>query len=388
MVTVSATKVITGNHAVSYGALLSRVQVISAYPITPQTQVVELLSEFVASGRLAARFITVESEHSAMAACIGAASVGARTFTATSSQGLALMHEMLHWASGARLPIVMANINRALAPPWSIWTDQTDSLAQRDTGWMQIYVETSQEVLDSIILGFKVSERVLLPTMVVLDAFLLSHTAEPVEIYDQGRVDEFLPPFSAPYRLSPGAPQALGGLADPGVYFEFRVKLQEAMERAREAIVEEGERFSKLFGRFYGLVQEEHTGDAETVIVTAGTMAGTARAAVRELRSQGRKVGLVRIRVFRPFPFSEIRRILEGRKRVAVLDRNLSPGHHGIFYEEVKSALYPVSARPLVVGYVLGLGGRDVRPEDIQAIVDDVEKREEAREIVWWGVRR
>ncbi len=383
----SEMKVITGNHAVSYGAKLARVEVIAAYPITPQTTIVELLSEMVAEGDLKARFITVESEHSAMAGCISASIAGARAFTATSSQGLALMHEMLHWAAGVRAPIVMANVNRALAAPWSIWTDQNDSLSQRDTGWMQLYAESNQEALDFVILGYKVAEQVLLPMMIVLDAFILSHTSEPVEIYPQEVVDAFLPPYQNPYALNFDNPQVIGGLADPQVYFEFRYKLQKAHERAIQVFKEEGQRFGELFGRTYDTLEPFMLEDAEEVLVTAGSTTSTARYAVQKLREKGHKVGLLKLRMFRPFPFEDIRQALRGRKKVGIIDRNLSYGHHGIFYQEIKSALYGQSGAPLLFGYVTGLGGRDIRAEDIEAIYEDLRSRTEPQEIIWKGVR-
>ena len=381
-------KVLTGNHAVSYGALLSRVEVISAYPITPQTTIVELLSEMVASGQLKARFITVESEHSAMAGCIGASLAGARAFTATSSQGLALMHEMLHWAAGMRAPIVMANVNRAMSPPWTIWTDQNDSLSQRDTGWMQVYAESNQEAMDFVILGYKVAERVMLPLMLVLDAFVLSHTSEPVEIRDQAKVDEFLPPYENPYKIDLDNPRAIGGLASPDFYFEFRYKLQKAHEKAIEVFKEEGRRFGELFGVSYDTTEEFMMDDADYVIVASGSLTSTTRFAVNLLRKEGHKVGLLKMRLFRPFPFADIRRLLEGRKKVAVIDRNISFGHHGIFYEEIKSAMYRVKNAPPIFGYIAGLGGRDVKVEDIKEIYFDLLKREEpADTIIWKGVR-
>jgi pyruvate/2-oxoacid:ferredoxin oxidoreductase alpha subunit len=379
--------VLSGNHAVSYGALLSRVQVIAAYPITPQTQVVELLSEMVADGVLRARFVTVESEHSAMAACIGASAVGARAFTATSSHGLALMHEMLHWAAGARLPIVMANINRALAPPWSIWTDQNDSIAQRDTGWMQIYCESNQEVLDSVILAYKVSEKVLLPTMLILDAFVLSHTEEPVEVPSQEEVDSFLPPYNNKDTLKPGEARAYGALAMPDTYMEFRYKMQKAMEEALEEIEKQGEEFHRIFGRRYGLIEEFMTDDAEIVLVTVGATTSTARFVVKSMREEGKKVGLLKLRVVRPFPFEVLRKALLGKKKVAVVDRNISFGYHGAFFQEIKSALYGFPDAPKIFGYIAGLGGRDITPDLLKEIVEDVEEREEAPEIIWKGVR-
>ncbi len=380
-------KVLMGNHALSYGATLSRVQVIAAYPITPQTQVVELLSEIVADGKLKAKFIRVESEHSAMAACIGASAAGARAFTATSAQGLALMHEMLHWAVGARTPIVLGNINRAMAPPWTIWTEQNDSLSQRDTGWMQVYCQNNQEVLDSVIQAYKVSERVLLPTMIVLDAFVLSHTYEVVDIPEQEKVDEYLPPYNPPYKLDPDEPHAFGGLTGPDGYFELRYIIEKAMEESREVWRETGKEFGEVFGREFGLTEEYNTGDAEFLIVASATIASTARVAVDVMREKGKKVGLLRIRVIRPFPFDEVRECLKGRKKVLVIDRNVSFGFGGIFYQEVKSAMYNEEHRPPIFGIITGLGGRDVRVEDIMEMVEDVERREKPEDIIWKGVR-
>jgi len=280
-------KVIMGNHALSFGAKLGRSQVIAAYPITPQTQVVELLSEMCADGSLDAKFIKVESEHSAMAACIGASLAGARTFTATSSQGLALMHELLHWASGARVPVVMGNINRALAPGWSIWSDQNDSLSQRDTGWIQFYCSSNQEVLDTVLQAFKISEKLHIPSMVILDAFTLSHTYEVVDIPEQKAVDKFLPPFKPQIKLTPEDPHAFGGLTSPEYYFELRYKLQKEMEKAIGLIEKTGKEYEKLFGRNLGLVEEHRCDDAELILITSGTLGSTARVAVDELRTEG-----------------------------------------------------------------------------------------------------
>lgn len=385
-------KVLTGNNSVSWGVKLSRVQVISAYPITPQTTIVELLSEMVANRELEAEFIKVESEHSAMSAVIGASAAGARAFTATSAQGLALMHEMLHWAAGARLPIVLANVNRAFGPPWSIWTEQTDSLAQRDTGWIQIYVESNQEALDNVILAYKVAEQVNLPVMIVLEAFVLSHTNEPVEIYPQEMVDEFLPPRENPlYIVEPGNNYAVGALGGPDVYMEWRYKMQKAMEKAIDVIKKEGENFGEHFGRKYGLFEEYIMDDADIVLVSAGAFTSTVKYAVRRYREEtGEKVGVLKLRTFRPFPAEALREILCCRRKVAVLDRNISFGHHGIFYSELKSALYRVKdgERPLMFGYILGLGGRDITAEDIKEIIEDVKKRDEIQEdIIWKGVK-
>ena len=380
-------KVVMGNHALSHGAQLARVQVIAAYPITPQTQVVELLSEIVANGKLKAEFIKVESEHSAMAACIGAASAGARTFTATSSQGLALMHELLHWSAAARLPIVMANINRAMAPPWSIWTDQNDSLSQRDTGWMQFYCQSNQEVLDTLIMAYKISEKVLIPSMIVLDAFSLSHTYEIVDIPDQELVDRYLPPFDYQYRLNVDDPHTFGGLTTPDWYMEFRYKMHHAVNDALPLIRQEGIEFGKLFGRTYDTVDPYRVNDAEIVLVTSGTAASTARYAVDQLRRKGKKIGNLRMRVFRPFPFADVRRYLKKAKKVIVIDRNISYGYHGIFAQEVKSALYGHSDVP-VYAFIAGLGGRDIFPETIGRIVTKVEKsKKPTRDIYWVEVK-
>ncbi|MEO0293909.1 MAG: transketolase C-terminal domain-containing protein [candidate division WOR-3 bacterium] len=380
-------KVLMGNHALSYGVKLSRAEVIAAYPITPQTEVVELLSEMCASGELKAKFIKVESEHSAMAALIGASFTGARTFTATSSQGLALMHEMLHWAAGARTPIVMGNINRAFGPPWSIWTDQNDSLSQRDTGWMQVYAQNNQEVLDSVIQAYKVAETVELPAMIVLAAFVLSHTSEPVEIPDQEKVDEFLPPYKRKYKIDPEEPHAFGGLTTPDNYFEFRYKIQKAMEKALNEWEKVGEEFGEIFGRRYGLVETYKAEDAKNLIVSSGTIASTARRAVDILREKGEKVGLIRVRVFRPFPGEKISEILSSANKAVVIDRNISFGASGIFYQEIKAAIYNKIKKPKIFGVITGLGGRDVTSKDIVEIYKEVMKMEEpSSEIIWQGV--
>jgi len=382
-------KVIMGNHAVSYGAKLARSQVIAAYPITPQTHIVEMLSEFCADGLLDAKFIKVESEHSAMAACIGASSAGARAFTATSGHGLALMHEMLHWATGARLPIVMANVNRAMGPGWSIWTEQTDSLAQRDTGWLQFYCESNQEVLDSVIQAFKIAEQVLLPTMLVLDAFVLSHTQEPVDIPDQELVDSYLPPYRARYKLDTSDPHAFGSLVAPPHYMELRYKIQKAMEGAVEVARQVDREFGEVFGRSYGLVEKYHLEDAEVVLVTSATITSTARVVVDELRQEGHKIGLLKMRLFRPFPAEDVREALAGAGKVAVIDRNISFGHGGIFAEEIKSALYNGSHRPPIFGFIIGLGGRDVTPASIRGIAEYAFEHDAPEtEIIWREVKK
>jgi pyruvate/2-oxoacid:ferredoxin oxidoreductase alpha subunit len=384
-------KVIVGNHAVSWGVKLARAEVVAAYPITPQTQIVEELAEMCADGRLKARFIKVESEHSAMAASIGASAAGARAFTATSSQGLLLMHELLHWASLGRLPIVMADINRAVAPGWSIWCDQNDTLAQRDTGWVQLYCENNQEVLDTTVQAFQLAERVNLPVMIVLDAFFLSHTSEAVDIPEPEQVDAFLGPREAELKLDVNQPRAFGGLTRPDVYMEMRLRQQEAMRDVFGVWSGIEADWEKRFGRRWGAIETYRTEDADLVLVTSGTITSTSRHVVNEQRAAGRKLGLVKIKMFRPFPTDLLRRALAGVPRVAVLDRNISPGHSGIFAEELRAALYdlPADRRPRVDGYVVGLGGRDVTPAVIEEIVGLGRAPKPAGDVedLWVGVK-
>ncbi len=377
-------KVLMGNHAVAYGVLLAKVEVISAYPITPQTTIVEKLSDLCAKGKLNARLIDVESEHSAMAGCIGASAAGVRTFTATSSQGLALMHELLHWAAGARLPIVMANVNRAMGPPWNIWTDQNDSLSQRDTGWMQFYCESNQEVLDTMIQAFKISERVLLPSMILLDGFFLSHTSEPVDIPDQEKVDSYLPEYKPTYKLDVKFPLSFGNLTDENYYYELRYKMQEAMEKAKNIAKEVDAEFLSTFGRGYGVVESYKCDNADLILVTSGTISSTTRVVIDKLRDKGKKIGMLKIKMFRPFPIEDVRMALENAKKVAVIDRNISFGNGGIFSQEVKSAMYNIGNHIPIFGYIAGLGGRDVTPMVIEDIIDFTMKHDRPKDDIHW----
>lgn len=381
--------VIEGTHAASYAVKLARVQVIAAYPITPQTSVVEKLSEIVSDGDLDAKFIKVESEHSAMACCIGASISGARAFTATSSQGLALMHELLHWAAGSRLPIVMVNVNRAMAPPWSIYVDHNDSLSQRDTGWLQFYAESNQEVMDTVLQAYKIAETVSLPIMINLDAFVLSHTSEPVAIPKVELVDDFLPARKPSFRVDTSDPKAFGALIGPDAYMEMRYKLYSAMEDARNVIRDVDREFAVKFGRSYGgLVEEYCTEDAEIVLMTSATAVSTARIAVDELRSMGFPVGLVKIRAFRPFPVDEIRDLARRVKKIGVMDRNISFGATGIIYQETKAVLYNAPVRPSLFGFIAGLGGRDITPETIKEIFSYLMNHDEPeRETVWISLK-
>lgn len=362
-------KVIMGNHAASHAVRLSRVDVIAAYPITPQTQIVEELSEMCAKKQLEARFLKVESEHSAMASIIGAAATGARTFTATSSQGLALMHEMLHWGAGSRLPLVMVNVNRALGPGWSIWTEQTDSLSQRDTGWCQLYVEDNQEVLDSVLQAYRVAEQVRLPVMVCYDAFILSHTYEPVDLPSQQDVDAFLPRYEPEIKLSTDDPHAFNGLVQPDAYMEMRLKMQQAMDRALAVFADASDEFHERFGRRLPNIETVDTEDADVVLVTSASMTGPARMTVAKLRAEGHRVGLLKVRLFRPFPVEEIRRALTGKDKAVVVDRNISLGKGGIFADEIRAAIANDPDRPQVHGHIAGLGGRDITPDILEKIV-------------------
>lgn len=382
-------ELIMGNHATSHGVRLARAEVIAAYPITPQTQVVEELSEMCAKGELKAHFIKVESEHSAMACCIGAAQAGARTFTATSSHGLALMHEMLFWAAYGRLPVVLCNVNRAMGPGWNIWSDQTDSLAQRDTGWVQIYCETNQEVLDTVLIAFKLAEKIDLPVMIVYDAFILSHTYEPVEIPDQKDVDKFLPPRKAEYKLDTSDPKTFNPLTTPDHFTEFRHRMEMAHRGTFEAYESVASDFSGRFGRQYDIIEMIDAEGADTILLSSGSTTSTARVAIEELRKKGQRVGICKMRMFRPFPTSELCAALAKQnqqtpiKKIAVLDRNISHGVGGIWAQEVKAALYSSNLHPAIFDFHLGLGGRNITPETIIKACEYTRNHESQENPTW-----
>lgn len=378
-------QVVVGNHTVSYAAKIARAEVVAAYPITPQTQVVEQISSFVADGEMDSIFIKVESEHSAMAACIGASAAGARAFTATSSQGLALMHEMLHWGANARCPVVLANINRAMGPPWSIWTDQNDSLSQRDTGWLQFYCESNQDVLDTTIMAFKICEEISIPGMVILDSFFLSHTSDIVDFPPQDSIDEFLPRYEAEWKVDPSDPHAFGGLTGPDRYYELRYNLQQDFLKSVDVIDRVHNEYKEVTGREYGRVEPFMADDAEVLLVTSGTVASTAKQAVLDARDEGFNLGSLKVRVFRPFPFDQVKEYVKGKKAVAVIDRNYSFGCEGIFYSELKSALYDEDRVP-IYSYIAGLGGRDITVNDIIGIAKSAEKGD-CDNPTWWGVK-
>jgi pyruvate/2-oxoacid:ferredoxin oxidoreductase alpha subunit len=365
------------------------VQVISAYPITPQTTIVEELSRMCAGGELDAKFIKVESEHSALAAVVGSATAGVRSFTATSGNGLLLMHEVLHWAAGARLPIVLVNVNRAVGPGWNIWADQTDSLAQRDTGWLQIYCESSQEVLDNVIIAYKLAEKVMLPVMLTYDAFFLSHTSEIVDIPESQEVDRFLPPYQAPFKLDVKKPLMFGGLIYPEHYYEQRYVMHRDSESVLEVYPQIVKEYGQFFGRTYGLIEEYKVEDAETLMVCAGTITSVTRLAIDELRKQGHKVGLVKVRFLRPVPVQAWQKALGKAKKVAVIDRNLSVGLGGVFANEIQAALNPLSQRPVFFPMVAGMGGRDVTPKDVAGMIAYVESHNQPTEPpLFWGLKQ
>ncbi|TXT62136.1 MAG: Ketoisovalerate oxidoreductase subunit VorA [Promethearchaeota archaeon] len=371
------TKVVKGNVATAYAAKSARVQVISAYPITPQTTVVEKLSEFADSGMMpGTQYIKVESEHSVMASIVGASIAGTRTFTATAGQGLFYMYEMIHWASSSRLPIVTAIVSRGVAPPWNIWADFTDVIACRDTGWLSSFVATHQEIYDEILMSYKVCEDfdVLLPKFVAYGGFILSHTSKPVIIEDQDLVDEYLPPLPDekgwPHIfIDPERPMMHGNLIMPsGFYSEFRLKIHDAMMRAAEKIKEAAKEFEKMFGRSYGngLVQKYHLDDADVGIMIYGDLALQMEQAVDELRDEGYKVGMVKLRHFRPFPIEDVQEIAKSVRVLGVVDRATAFGSPtgGPVSSEVKAALYNTDIKTPILPIISGLGGREVSLEE------------------------
>ncbi len=379
--------------AIADAAKLADVDVVSAYPITPQTHIVEHLAALVADGELDASYIPVESEHSAMSACIGAAAVGARTFTATAGQGLELMHEVLYIASAMRLPLVMAVANRALSGPINIWGDHSDAMAVRDTGWIQIFVENGQQAVDNVLCAFRIAEdhRVLLPIMVHLDGFHLTHVVEPIYMPEQDEVVKFLPPHHYPTPLDPAKPLTMGAFGPPYIYTEMK-KAQEAnLTASKEVILQCWEEFDSIFGRHYSPVESYHSEQAKVLLLTMGSFSETAMEAIDKMRSEGKDVGLIRIRLWRPFPFEEIRQAVKNAEVLIVLDRAISfGGPGGPVCSEVKSALYNEDARPKVVGFVGGLGGRDISVSGFEEIIDrgiEIARTGSKQEFEMYGVR-
>jgi pyruvate/2-oxoacid:ferredoxin oxidoreductase alpha subunit len=374
---MSNVKIMTANEAAANAAALCRVQVVAAYPITPQTPVTEELASMVERGALKAEYITVESEHSAMASVVGASQVGARVFTATSANGLLYMHEMLHWAAGSRTPIVTACVNRGVGAPWTILNDQQDSISQRDTGWMQLYCRNSQEVLDTIIQAYRIAEATLIPVMVCYDGFVLSHTSTPVEIPDQEVVDRFLPPRDMSARLTPGEYMNVNPLilseprmdADnnlmPG-YMEIRFRLQQDILRALNTIDEVDAEFQQAFGRGWGGAYWTYKmEDADHVIVSMGSLASEATVAADSMREQGLRTGVIGARAYRPFPGEALAAALSSVKTVAVFEKDVSYGYAGALGVDLKAALFDADVRVKFSSFVAGLGGRDVRPQHL-----------------------
>ena len=366
-----------GSHAVAEIVKRCRPQVIAAYPITPQTHIVEDLAQMVANCEIDAEYITVESEFSALSACLGASAAGSRVYSATTSQGLALMFEVCFNAAGMRQPIVMTIANRSLGAPLSIWNDQQDSISLRDSGWLQFYAEDNQETADLHMIAYKVCEDhdILLPAFVCFDGFILTHTFEPVALPTQEEVDAYLPAFNPYQRLDAENPLSFGMYATPEYYMEFRYEVDQAMQRAKQAFVKAGREFGEQFGRDYSaLVEGYRLENADIALVAMGSICGTVKDAIDEMRENGRKVGLLKIRAYRPFPAREIADALKGVSTVAVLDKNISLGNGGAVGTEVKSALYGSGIS--VYDYIIALGGRDVRKRDITAVVDLAEKGE------------
>ncbi len=353
----------------------ANVDVISAYPITPQTHIVEHLSELVANGEMDAEFFCVESEHSALSVCVGAAATGARTFTCTSSQGLALMSEITYIASGLRLPMLMIISNRTISAPLSIWNDHSDTMSIRDCGWIQFFVENGQEVYDHVFVSYRLSEdrNVLFPVIINMDGFILSHVIEPIQLIEQEKIDQFLPPYQPLHRLHPDHPVTMGAFALPSIFAEAKKAQEEALRSSMPKIAETWKAFGDMTGRYYHPIETYKAEDADTLLVTMGSFGETASVAVDKMREEGRSVGLVKIRLWRPFPFVDFKEATLRAKQLVVIDRAISVGACGPVASEVKAALYGSDQRPSVYDFVAGISGRDVTPSDFVKMVDKAE---------------
>ncbi len=379
--------------AISEVVKLANADVIAAYPITPQTHIVEHLAELVADGELDAEYIPVESEHSAMSACLGASAVGARTFTATAGQGLVLMHEVLYVASSMRLPVVMTVVNRALSAPINIWSDHSDAMSVRDTGWIQMFVENGQEAVDNVICAFRIGEdcRVLLPVMIHLDGFYISHMIEPILLPEQDKVEKFLPRNDYPLPLDPAKPVSMGGFAPPIVYSEAKWAQEVNLKAAKEVILQCWEEFGNRFHRYYHPVEYYHCEDANVLLLTMGSFSETASMAIDKMRKESRNVGLLKLRLWRPFPFKEIRQAVKNAEVLIILDRALSfGGPGGPVCSEIRSALYNETKKPKVISFVGGLGGRDITVSGFEEIVNkgiEISQKGSEKEFEMFGVR-
>lgn len=392
-----------GNAAAALGVRLCRPQVIAAYPITPQTPVTEKLSEYVEEGSLSAQYIPVESEHSALAVCIAASSAGARVFTATSANGLLYMHEQVQWAAGARLPIVMCVVNRAVGAPWNIWNDQQDSISQRDTGWIQMYCADHQQILDTVIKAYWLAEKVSIPIMVCYDGYILSHTFMPFDLPEARAVDAFLPPFQPEYALNPREPANLNTVTLPDVrvdvhgelahgYMEIRYLLQEDLRLALAAAAEMERRFAGVFGRMADPYLEPYRcDDADFVAVGLGSLTYQLRVSVDALRAEGIRVGVMGVRFYRPFPDEAIANALKGKKSVIVFEKALSYGYEGALASDLKSALYEylggTGSLPTVQNFIAGIGGREIHTQELTDTLRAATQARVSKEPVWIGLK-
>ena len=381
------------SQAIAEAVKLANVDVVAAYPITPQTHIVEQIAQLVANGELDASYVPVESEHSAMSTCLGASAAGARTFTATAGQGLELMHEVLYVASSMRLPVVMTVANRALSAPLSVWGDHSDAMAIRDTGWIQIFAKNGQEVIDEVLCAFRIAEdqRVLLPTVIYLDGFHLSHMIEPIYMPEQSEVDKFIPPYQHLFPLDPDKPVSMGDFAPPFIYSETKKAQEVNLTASKEVILQCWDEFGKIFQRQYSPVDRYRAEDAKVLLLTMGSFGETATMAIDKMRSEGRNIGLVNLRLWRPFPFVEIRQAVGEAEVLIVLDRALSfGGPAGPVCSEIKAALYNDDKRPKVISFVGGLGGRDIAPEGFEEIINrgvEISKTGSKQEYEIYGVR-
>lgn len=402
--TMSEVQIMTGNSAAALAAKLCQVQVVAAYPITPQTSITEALSQYIESGALKAEYVRVESEHSALTVCISASSVGARAFTSTSSHGLLYMHEQLHWAAGSRLPIVMCCVNRGVGAPWSIFNDQQDSIAQRDTGWIQIYCRDNQEIIDTVIQSYRVAEEIYVPVMVCYDGFVLSHTMMPVSVPDAEIIGSFLPPYKPHTILSAESPRNINPVLFPNMrrnsegvlcdgYMEIRYKLQDALDRSRDAIAAVGLQYSKLTGRDYSEpLWRYKTEDADVILTGMGSIATESTVAADQLREKGIKAGVVGVRVYRPFPRKAIPKALGNARAVFVLEKDISYGYEGALCSDIKASLYSTGINAPLYNFIAGLGGRDVKAREIteavQTSLKEMKNKKPQNKTIWINCRK
>lgn len=392
----------SGNVAAAIGVKLARAQVVAAYPITPQTPLTEKLSEMIEAGEMAAEYIAVESEHSALGVCIGAASAGARAFTATSANGLLYMSEQIHWAAGARLPLVMCVVNRGVGAPWTVWNDHQDSISLRDAGWIQIYVNDHQEIIDTVIRGFKLAETMSVPVMVCYDGYYLSHTYMPFDAPSQEIVDQFISPYQFKYTLDPERPENLNtvtmpygrpdaeGIMRPG-YMDIRFNLQMELLKAEPVYEEITSTFNKLFNsNENSIITEYKCQSADFIVVSMGSLSNRIKDAVDIINEEGIKVGLVSIHMYRPFPANKLVDILNGKKAVIILEKGLSYGYQGALAGDIKSALYKVDNQPYIHSYIAGLGGREIKNDDLyDNIKDSCLNYQQAKvDSIWIGLNR